>query len=60
MMQSNDSMTIGEVAARTGVPPKTIRFYEETGIIAHPNRDGTRVTRACYSMHSGLPYRRPA
>jgi MerR family copper efflux transcriptional regulator len=39
MMQPNGSMTIGEVAARTGVPPKTIRFYEETGIIAHPNRD---------------------
>lgn len=26
-------MTIGEAAARSGVPPKTIRFYEEAGII---------------------------
>jgi MerR family transcriptional regulator, copper efflux regulator len=42
MMQSNGSMTIGEVAARTGVPPKTIRFYEDAGIIAHPKRDGNR------------------
>jgi MerR family copper efflux transcriptional regulator len=42
MTQSNGSMTIGEVAARTGVPPKTIRFYEEAGIIAHPNRDENR------------------
>jgi MerR family transcriptional regulator, copper efflux regulator len=42
MTHSNESMTIGEVAARTGVPPKTIRFYEEAGIIARPNRDENR------------------
>ena len=42
MMQTNGSMTIGQVAARTGVPPKTIRFYEEAGIIARPNRSRRR------------------
>jgi MerR family copper efflux transcriptional regulator len=30
---ANGMMTIGEAAARSGVPPKTIRFYEEAGII---------------------------
>ncbi len=27
------SMTIGEAAAKSGVPAKTIRYYEETGLI---------------------------
>lgn len=26
-------MNIGEVAARSGVPPKTIRYYEEIGLV---------------------------
>lgn len=30
-------MTIGEVAERTGLPAKTIRYYEEIGLI-HPAR----------------------
>lgn len=32
-MKTDDMVTIGEAAARSGVPPKTIRFYEEAGII---------------------------
>src|SRR5579872_3784369 len=32
-MKPNGMMTIGEAAARSSVPPKTIRFYEEAGII---------------------------
>ena len=31
-------MNIGEVAKRAGLPPKTIRYYEEIGLIA-PRRD---------------------
>ena len=31
-------MTIGEVAERAGLPAKTIRYYEEIGLIA-PRRD---------------------
>jgi MerR family copper efflux transcriptional regulator len=31
-------MTIGEVAARTDVPPKTIRYYENIGLIKPPER----------------------
>lgn len=37
-------MTIGEIAVRTGLPAKTIRYYEEIGLI-QPRRDsnGYRV-----------------
>jgi MerR family copper efflux transcriptional regulator len=42
MTEAKGSMTIGEAASRSGVPPKTIRFYEETGIIARANRDENR------------------
>jgi len=31
-------MTIGEAAARSGVPAKTIRYYEETGLIGRADR----------------------
>lgn len=31
-------MRIGELAARTGVPAKTIRYYEEIGLIPPPAR----------------------
>jgi MerR family copper efflux transcriptional regulator len=37
-MRSDDAMTIGEAASRSGVPPKTIRFYEEIGLIAPAER----------------------
>ncbi len=42
MTQGNGFMTIGEAAAHSGVPAKTIRFYEEAGIIAHAKRDENR------------------
>lgn len=32
-------MNIGEVAERTGVPPKTIRYYEEIDLIPAPARE---------------------
>ena len=41
-MKTSGTMTIGEVAARTGVPPKTIRFYEDAGIIAPAARRQNR------------------
>lgn len=34
-------MQIGEVARRSGVPPKTIRYYEEIGVIPKPPRTPT-------------------
>ena len=39
-------MTIGDVAARTGVPAKTIRYYEEIGLV-RPGRsaNGYRTFR---------------
>ena len=37
-MKANGAMRIGEAASRSGVPPKTIRFYEEIGLIAPAER----------------------
>jgi MerR family copper efflux transcriptional regulator len=37
-MKTNGTVTISEVAARTGVPPKTIRYYEDIGLIERPER----------------------
>jgi MerR family copper efflux transcriptional regulator len=37
-----DTMTIGEVARRTGVPAKTIRFYEAEGVLSAPARSESR------------------
>jgi DNA-binding transcriptional MerR regulator len=35
-------MDIGEVAKRSGVPPSTLRFYEEKGLITSTGRQGLR------------------
>jgi MerR family redox-sensitive transcriptional activator SoxR len=36
------TLSIGEVAHRSGVPATTLRYYEEVGLIARPNRVGGR------------------
>ena len=39
MTESNEaSLQIGEVAERTGVTQRTLRFYEEKGLLKPPNR----------------------
>lgn len=35
-------LDIGEVAARSGVPPSTLRYYEEIGLIRSVRRHGLR------------------
>jgi MerR family copper efflux transcriptional regulator len=37
-MKSKDIVTIGQAAASSGVPPKTIRFYEELGLLKPAER----------------------
>lgn len=37
-------MNIGDVAQRTGLPAKTIRYYEEIGLV-HPPRDANGYRR---------------
>lgn len=37
-MKTNGLMTIGEASSRSGVPPKTIRFYEEISLIEPAER----------------------
>jgi Cu(I)-responsive transcriptional regulator len=41
-MKPAETMTISEAAAHSGVPPKTIRFYEEAGIIEPATRSENR------------------
>src|SRR5215203_4432742 len=38
-MTMGDAATIGEVAARSGVAPSALRFYEEQGLIASERND---------------------
>jgi DNA-binding transcriptional MerR regulator len=35
-------MRIGEAANRSGVPVKTIRYYEEIGVLAEPRRSASK------------------
>lgn len=37
-----DPLDIGEVARRSGLPPSTLRYYEEQGLIAPVGRRGLR------------------
>lgn len=41
-MKSKDVMTIGQAAASSGVSPKTIRFYEELGLLKPAERFANR------------------
>lgn len=41
-MRSKDGMTIGQAAASSGVPPKTIRYYEEQGLVKPAERLANR------------------
>jgi DNA-binding transcriptional MerR regulator len=34
----SESLTIGNVSRRTGLPAKTIRFYEDEGLVPRPRR----------------------
>ena len=38
MTRADGLMTIGEAATRSGTPPKTIRYYEEIGLISPADR----------------------
>ncbi|MCC6178974.1 MAG: MerR family transcriptional regulator [Chloroflexi bacterium] len=48
-----ETLTIGQVSRLTGVPAKTIRFYEAEGVIAPPSRSD-----AGYRRYSLLDVRR--
>ena len=41
-MKSKDVMTIGQASASSGVAPKTIRFYEELGLVRPAERFANR------------------
>lgn len=42
------TLTIGQIARRTGIPAKTIRFYEEIGLLPQPPRGPNSYRR--YSL----------
>ena len=48
-----DELTIGEVARRTGVPAKTIRFYEAEGVLTAPSR-----SESGYRLYTAADVRR--
>ncbi len=50
-----DGMTIGEAASQSGVPRKTIRFYEGIGLIEPAKRFANRYRR--YDGHDVLTLR---
>ena len=45
--------TIGQLAERAGVPRKTIRYYEEVGVLPPPGRSNAR-----YRMYTDIDVRR--
>lgn len=49
----SDKLTIGQLAKRTSVPPKTIRYYEEIGILPSPQRSESQ-----YRLYSDIDIRR--
>lgn len=40
MPTRTNELTIGEVARRAGVPTSTLRYWESTGLLAPPEREG--------------------
>lgn len=47
-----EDLLIGKVAARTGVNPKTIRYYEEVGLLPKPDRKRIAYASAGYRLYS--------
>ncbi len=45
IIKQEDAMKISELSARTGIPAKTIRFYESRGVLPPPKRlpNGYRI-----------------
>jgi predicted site-specific integrase-resolvase len=50
------AMQIGEIAQHSGVPAKTIRYYEQIGILPPPTRANNRIYR---DLGSRLPRNMP-
>jgi MerR family copper efflux transcriptional regulator len=44
-------MTIGEVSAASGLPAKTIRYYEDIGLIMPPRRENGYRTYRAQELH---------
>jgi DNA-binding transcriptional MerR regulator len=42
-------LTVGQLAHATGVPAKTIRYYEQVGVLPVPKRSGAGYRQ--YSRH---------
>ena len=59
-MSRGEALRIGEVAARSGVPAKTIRFWEEVCVLPEPSRtpagyrvyDGSTIDRLSFVRHA--------
>ena len=48
-------LTVGQLAHATGVPAKTIRYYEQVGVLPEPRRSGAGYRHYSRSdVHRGL------
>ncbi len=54
--RSDGEARIGELAADLGLNPKTIRFYEETGLLPAPRRDAAGYRRYGHAHRDRLRF----
>ena len=45
--RAGQSLRIGDVARLVGTTPRTIRYYEEIGLLAEAPREASRAATAC-------------
>ncbi|GEM_PF-5597817 len=48
-----EAMTIGALGKATGIAPKTVRFYEEKGLLPRPSRTLSAITAGNIKGSSG-------
>ncbi len=61
--ETSDELSLDELAERSGVSSRTIRYYQSEGVLPAPRKDGPRrcaTTPATSNGSSSSPTSRPA